>query len=326
MEGKTRSAGLSQGSSDLYDAARSAIHAEHQQHNQWTSLRCHSTVQSRGTIWQISVSDLSAVSWAWEGATALCPIDPMDFDPLDPDTLRWRGVVVSSDSTAGQLYVDISHSAGERPDAGTFLVKPYAFLASLHQLYVDPLFSGISAALADALQATAGGCAGAAREPDGMPEIASATKRTWGILWGPPGTGKTWTIGRHVAALWPHRRILVVSTTNRATDGVALSIARSIRDAEPGAVLKDRLVRVGSGADLERFVPERLTGLLAGGEVGLRRQLLTLRRKRARSSVPSERAMLSARLQEVRRALEGCSREVFLTDSCRVVVLSLIHI
>lgn len=320
MEGKTRSAGLSQAPNALYEAARSAIHAEHRQHNQWTALRCRSTVHSRGTIWQISVSDLSAVSWAWEGATALCPIDPMDFDPSEPDTLCWRGVVVSLDSAAGHLYVDISHSTGERPDAGTFLVRPYAFLASLHQLYVDPLFSGIAAALADALQATAGNCTGTARDPDGMPEIAMATNRSWGILWGPPGTGKTWTIGRHVARLWPQRRVLVVSTTNRATDGVTLSIARAILDSDPGAALKDRLVRVGSGADLERFVPERLTGLLAGGEVGLRQQLLALRRQRARSSMPSERAVLSARLQEVRRALEGCSREVFLTDSCRVVV------
>ena len=244
----------------------------------------------------------------------------MDFDPCDPDTLRWRGVVVSADGATGHLYVDVSHCAGDRPDAGTFLVKPYAFLASLHQLYADPLFSGISPALSDALHATAGGCSGSARAPDGMPQIASATGRSWGILWGPPGTGKTWTIGKHVAALWPHRRILVVSTTNRATDGVTLSIARAIRDAEPGTALKDRLVRVGSGAELDRFVPERLTGLLAGGEVGLRRQLLSLRRRRARSSTPAERAVLSSRLQEVRRALEGCSREVFLTDSCRVVV------
>jgi superfamily I DNA/RNA helicase len=312
--------GLRAGPRDRYVSAQAAIRAEHHQHNQWTTLRCRSTAHARGTLWRLTAPDLSSVSWAWEGATALCPIDPMHFDAEDPDTLRWRGVVVSADDATATVFIDISHCAGETPDAGTFLVKPYAFLESLHRLYVDPLFSDLAEPLASALQASAGEDAGTTLAPTGELRIAQATSQSWGILWGPPGTGKTWTIGQHVAALWPDRRILVISTTNRATDGVALSIARAIRTLRPGEVLRDRLVRVGSGADLDRFVPDRLTGVLAGGEVGLRRQLVTLRQKRARERDPQQRAALSSKLQQVRRSLEGCSREVFLAEGCRVVV------
>lgn len=320
MDGIERNLGLSEAPLDLHVAARTAIQAEHRQNSQWTTLRCRNTAAVRGTLWRLTAPDLGSVSWAWEGATALCPRDLTDFDPTDPDTLRWSGAVVSADDATGTLYVDVSHCEGDAPDAGTFLVKPYAYLASLHRLYTDPLFGDIAPALARGLRAAQGLDSGAACLPTGDPRIAAATSRRWGILWGPPGTGKTYTTGQHVAALWPEQRVLVISTTNRATDGAALSIARALRDAEPGLVLRDRLVRVGSGADLDRYVPEKLTSLLAGGEVGLRRQLVELRKKRSRTRDPQQRAQLATRLHETRRALEGCSREVFLTASCRVVV------
>lgn len=50
-----------------------------------------------------------------------------------------------------------------------------------------------------------------------------------GIL-GPPGTGKTYTIGHQVAACLQDltERILVVLTTNKATDGVAIAIGRAL--------------------------------------------------------------------------------------------------
>lgn len=321
MDGIQRTVGLRAAPAALHTAARAAIQAEHQQNSQWTTLRCRSTEHIRGTLWRLTAPDLASVSWAWEGATATCPLDPARFDPDDPDTLRWLGTVVSADDSTGTLFVDVSFCAGDAPDAGTFLVKPYAFLTSLHRLYVDPLFAGIIPALSSALQATTGADTGARVAPPAGPErIAEAAGRAWGVLWGPPGTGKTYTIGEHVAALWGAQRVLVVSTTNRATDGAALSIARAVRTLHPGEVLRDRLVRVGSGADLDRFVPDKLTSLLAGGEVGLRRRLVSLRRERSKTRDPERRAAISNELHKVRRSLEGCSKEVFLAASCRVVV------
>ncbi|MEL6344947.1 MAG: AAA domain-containing protein [Myxococcota bacterium] len=318
-EHRIRDLGLPSATVGLVDGAAAAIAAEYQQNNQWVTLRCHGVHRIRGTLWRLDAPDLSAMHWTWEGAMALAPLDPQDFDPQAPDSWSWRGSVVAVDDNRGRLFVDVG-VGGEPPEPGAFLVRPFAFLDSLHRLFNDDRYTALRPMLASALSATTGETTGHALPAEGLARLRRASGCAWGVLWGPPGTGKTWTIGRQVAALWPSRRILVVSTTNRATDGAALSIARALRERHPGLSLERRVVRVGSGADLDRFVPERLVSLLVGGEVGLRRTLSNLKQRLARAVVAEERAELNAAIQQTRSALEGCSKEVFLTESCTVVV------
>lgn len=75
-----------------------------------------------------------------------------------------------------------------------------------------------------------------------------------GLLHGPPGTGKTYTLGVNVAHLIAHTqwKVLITATTNTAVDQALIAaddaLARMGRHD-----LRSTLVRMGSGFDAERF-------------------------------------------------------------------------
>jgi superfamily I DNA and/or RNA helicase len=57
-----------------------------------------------------------------------------------------------------------------------------------------------------------------------------------GFLWGPPGTGKTWTLGRLLASFLLQNRsakVLLLSTTNNAIDIALVETDRAIKEVEP---------------------------------------------------------------------------------------------
>ncbi len=78
--------------------------------------------------------------------------------------------------------------------------------------------------------------------------LASAVNRDTTFIWGPPGTGKTRTIGAVGEALFARKRsLLLVSHTNTAVDGAMLQIAdRMGEKAHDGTV-----IRVGIPSDEE---------------------------------------------------------------------------
>ncbi len=64
------------------------------------------------------------------------------------------------------------------------------------------------------------------------------------LVWGPPGTGKTWVLGRAIADLLTDgKRVLLVSATNIAVDNALATVARDRHRWQPG-----QLVRVGPPA------------------------------------------------------------------------------
>jgi len=77
--------------------------------------------------------------------------------------------------------------------------------------------------------------------------VRSALGRDTTFVWGPPGTGKTYTIGAIGREL--HRRgrsVLVVSHTNIAVDQALEKIAK---DLEPGVLERGEVIRVGTPKD-----------------------------------------------------------------------------
>lgn len=84
--------------------------------------------------------------------------------------------------------------------------------------------------------------------PDQMDALESALGRNMTVIWGPPGTGKTYTIGVICEQLYKMARtVLVVSHTNIAVDQAIKHIAKSLKaDLEQGAV-----IRVGEVRDEE---------------------------------------------------------------------------
>jgi hypothetical protein len=74
--------------------------------------------------------------------------------------------------------------------------------------------------------------------------VTMAVSQPATFIWGPPGTGKTSTLGYIMASLLEHRhRVLFVSTTNRAVDVGMLSVLDAL----------DRLGRMAESRQITRF-------------------------------------------------------------------------
>lgn len=79
-----------------------------------------------------------------------------------------------------------------------------------------------------------------------------------GFIHGPPGTGKTTTIGALIAACLHHdrrKRILLISTTNAAVDQAVIEVDSNLRQLPSSTDLTGRILRFGS-----RFTPARYQG------------------------------------------------------------------
>ncbi|QDV78929.1 AAA domain-containing protein [Botrimarina mediterranea] len=212
----------------------------------WKRLRCHEVVRhsrtEAGVIHELRVGNAMEFDWTWEGAQALRPASLQAFEQAAStatpacdgselsDDAVWLADVLEVDETGGRIFV--LDSSNSPPCRGAFYVRPYEFLAFLDRVYRAPALAGARATLPSRLAAAEGGV-----HPDvswpaeiGLPLLRAWWRKSWSVIWGPPGTGKTYTIGRQVAAVLedPSERVLIVSTTNKATDGVAMSIGRAI--------------------------------------------------------------------------------------------------
>jgi len=86
--------------------------------------------------------------------------------------------------------------------------------------------------------------------------------REFGFLWGPPGTGKTYTLGAMLAHyLLPYStgRILLLSTTNSAVDLALISVDKHLEKVakadRSAALLRNRIKRIGY-----HFIASNYTG------------------------------------------------------------------
>lgn len=141
------------------------------------------------------------------------------------------------------------------------------------------------------------------------------------FIWGPPGTGKTWTIGALVAAHLRHgKSVLVTSHTNVAVDNAILD---AIETPEVSPYLNDgKIIRLGVPRlpqlqDNElvsvQSVAARQMPALLGEKRQLEAELRGLREQRrvaTRAHRRSEVRDLEVRMAQVRRALNTIYRQL----------------
>jgi hypothetical protein len=124
--------------------------------------------------------------------------------------------------------------------------------------------------------------------------VASALGRDTTFIWGPPGTGKTRTIGKIGEQLVRRERsVLVVSHTNSAVDQAVLEIVRDLGDE----LVDGSVLRLGTPKNQRLMENERL---LAETHIKERSQELLERQ----AELLVERAEKNSRLTQVRRLLE----------------------
>ena len=320
-------------------AARKAIRREFRDAAKWKRLRCRKvrmvSESESGSIFELEIGHAVEFDWTWEGAVAFRPLLLKEFEQdqadmyqhgsLDPDvddSIIWSGEVLEVDEATGRIFIVVA-TPEFPPRCGSFYVRPFEFLAFLDAVFNEPSFEVIRQVLPGRLAAATGGIhpkvIGASDV--GLEEMRSWWSRSWSVLWGPPGTGKTYTTGRQVASVLtdPTERILVVSTTNRATDAAALSIGRAARtlgiDLNQGAIR-----RIGKGASCNKFQSDGLTALLKGTETEFLAQIEALSIELAKALEPEAKAVIRMRIKEIREAMLDAAKRNFLDGNVQVVV------
>lgn len=325
--------------SENLDSARKAIRREFRDSSKWKRLRCRKVKEisesESGTIYELEIGHAVEFDWTWEGAVAFRPLllkafeesqsenyQQTSVEPEAEDSVVWSGEVLEVDEATGRIFIVVNNPECP-PRCGSFYVRPFEFLAFLDAVFNESAFESIREYLPARLGATTGGIhpvvAGASNL--GLQELSSWWTRSWSVLWGPPGTGKTYTTGQQVARVLsdPTERILVVSTTNRATDAVALSIGQASNslnvDLSSGTIR-----RIGKGASFQKYESEGLTDLLKGTETEYLAEIETLGIELAKTQEPEAKAEIRIKIKEIREAMLDAAKRNFLDANVQVVV------
>lgn len=320
--------------------AQEAIRREFRDSVKWKRLRCRSvkvlSESETGTVFILEVGHAVEFDWTWEGAVAFRPLLLKEFadDPKSPfnagtdeieieDSILWSGEILEVDEATGRIFVVVSNPE-YAPRTGSFYVRPFEFLAFLNAVFNEPSFDQIREILPSRLFATEGNV-----HPEvdsyqdvGLSELKPWWSRAWSVLWGPPGTGKTYTTGHQVAnVLSDHsERILVVSTTNRATDAAAIAIGRAAREVASAELANGLLLRIGKGASLQTFESESLTTMLKVTETDFLAQIEELLLELARTTDSEMKALIRKQIKEMREQMRDAAQRNFLDGEVRVVV------
>jgi hypothetical protein len=123
-------------------------------------------------------------------------------------------------------------------------------------------------------------------------------------LWGPPGTGKTVALAALALKLFQdNKRVLIVSHTNHAVDGVLESLCKRITERGRSALPEGSILRVGTmvrESFMQRF----------GAQVHLESVM-----DRNQDKVSSRLSQLKRELAEVRDGLFAVTRKITLLDA-----------
>lgn len=314
---------------ELVQTVAGTVRREHRATTRPQRLRCRRVervaVDARALIFKFDVGPGVEFDWTWEGSTAYRPLELGDpaFETTPGGDLLWSGDVVEVDEVEGFLYLAIDDPNFDPTKAtGTFFVRPFAFLDSLRRVYFADELELYRRLLPEPLRLTRAAAFPRLDPPPtgGLQSLARVWEHAWGVLWGPPGTGKTWTLGEQVAELLAtsDERILVVSTTNKATDEAALSIGEALRRRE--VPITPRLTRVGRGADYYAFARRDMETVLQGSETAARRALAELRLELAAELEHEERARIQSQINDAVLAIKNASMLAAEDRLHRVVV------
>lgn len=319
----------------LQDAAK-AVRQELQGCSKWKRLTCRKisivAERDRGTVCVVHIGSSVEFDWTWEGAVAFRPESLADDESISnfyyettayDDDVVWSGEILEVDERNGCLYISLDNPESV-PTTGSFFVRPFEFLSGLDAVYNDPKSEVIRGELPARLAAAEGGVhpKAATSIVVGLANLSDWWQHSWSVLWGPPGTGKTYTTGQQIAGamLDEQERILVVSTTNRATDAVATSIGTAAKSKCQKELADGQLVRIGKGASTQAYSNVGLEVMLRGTEAEALAEIDQLGQQ-LRADVDSEdKALTRKQIGKLRANTNDQSRRIFVDPEVRVVV------
>jgi DNA replication ATP-dependent helicase Dna2 len=141
--------------------------------------------------------------------------------------------------------------------------------------------------------------------------------REFGFLWGPPGTGKTYTLGAmlaHYLRRYPAGRILLLSTTNSAVDLALVSVDQHLEEVaradRSAALLRKQIKRIG-----HHFIAANYKGrehLLPATDPDLVTQIAALEALMPEKSDASKYAAWKDKIEALRKQIPKPLREARL--------------
>ncbi|HMO12538.1 MAG TPA: AAA domain-containing protein [Pirellulaceae bacterium] len=310
---------LPPGDPECLAEAAAAVRQEYRDSSKWKRLRCEKisalAEMNRGTIFILHVNKSVEFDWTWEGAVAFRPLSlscnsllttAEAEELLYADEVLWRGEVLEVDERNGCLFVSMENPE-DMPTTDEFFVRPFEYLEVLDAVFNDRKFEDVWHELPRRLNAAGGNVhpqVAADVLPNGsLPQLAEWWRFSWSVIWGPPGTGKTWTTGQQAAAALgdPSERILIVSTTNKATDAVALSIGQASADTCSKELEEGRLLRIGKGASYSLFQKAGMESMLRGTEAEMLLRIGEIVQQIRQTEDLDQKALLRKQLVDIRK-------------------------
>ncbi|MGL6169398.1 MAG: AAA domain-containing protein [Fusobacteriaceae bacterium] len=155
--------------------------------------------------------------------------------------------------------INLRYLSGQMPKNETqIIVYPKEFLKLLQELWGDPVYSKKAI---EKFQTPSRIIDLDIKVPEKFSWLRNNQKAAYdlfrfskGILWGPPGTGKTTTLATMLASYIvknPKKKILLMSLTNMAVDQILLSVDREIGKLDISK--RKNCIRIGSNFGSENF-------------------------------------------------------------------------
>ena len=215
------------------------------------------------------------------------------------------------------------------PPAPGLLIRLYPprFLQAVADAWWDTPWAESAWALLPAMAQPAAAAAGPALsgEPFGWLRPAQRTAlglaaQRCGYLWGPPGTGKTTTLGvllAEVLATRPQARVLLLSTTNHAVDIATLAVDKALQKGRRDS-LRPAVQRLGTRFDAAAYAGRE--HLLPTDDAGLIARLARAEAARPASRDAQALKAWADRVAALRDALRAATLQVL--RRCRLAAMT----
>ncbi|MDZ4799233.1 MAG: DEAD/DEAH box helicase [Bryobacteraceae bacterium] len=222
-----------------------------------------------------------------------------------------------------EFEVVVRYASTPVPGVGLLSLYPPRFLDTLAGLYESPFRGRRFLEVLAELETSSAEPRFQAPSPDAFPELRRAQREAFELLryrfaylWGPPGTGKTHTLGTMVAAFLqenPGKRVLLISSTNTAVDlslvSVDTALARLPESMDDVWQLRRACKRVGVHFHARHY--DRREHLLPRFNPELVREIARLQGSRPEPSDMQAYLEWKERIEKLQTELRSVARDVF---------------
>ncbi len=269
-----------------------------------------------GPLWLITLDEVEGTLRGLDESLEECAAWWLDADGVSPATADVIAVVPEQQ----QIALRFCSASPPRPGGRLFIYAPL-FLEALREAWLDSTWSSIAVAWGLASQAAERRHRDWQLDPSPFSFLRAAQRRAYelpglnvGFLWGPPGTGKTTTLGTLIAAAVtanPYARVAVMSTTNSAVDIALVSVDSSLETLSRAVPLADaqrsRCRRIGNHFIASNYGTRK--HLLPPVDKTLIDRMIRLEVQRPDPASTLEYAAWKAEIEQVRALMKKASAE-----------------